>query len=111
MIGEAGLAPFELYPGIFVTTEEKYGKRHSGKPSSWRQLVAQTWPSFQGSVSDGLLCISSPWLPVGDVSQPLVGTCAFQVAELRGSPHQLTLSRNFVSALIWSAKNGIPKST
>jgi hypothetical protein len=36
----------------------------------------------------------SPRLPVGDFSQPLVGTSAFQGAKLSGSPHQLILSRN-----------------
>jgi hypothetical protein len=42
---------------------------------------------------------SPPRLPVGDFSQPLVGPGAFQVAELRGSPHQPTLSRNSQSVL------------
>jgi hypothetical protein len=67
--------------------------------------------AFLGTASALLLNINPPRLPVGDFSQPLVGTGAFQVAELRGSPHQLTLSRNSVSALMWSAKNGIPKSS
>jgi hypothetical protein len=42
-----------------------------------------------GISSAGLLSISPPRLHVGDFSQPLVGTGAFQVAELRCSPHQL----------------------
>jgi hypothetical protein len=33
------------------------------------------------------------------LSQPLVGTSAFQVAELRGSPQQLSLSWNSQSVL------------
>jgi hypothetical protein len=51
-------------------------------------------PTFLGTASTGLLSISPPWLPMGDLNQPLVGTSAFQVAELRGSPRQLTLSQN-----------------
>jgi hypothetical protein len=52
-----------------------------------------------GTASVGLLNISPPRLPVGDFSQPLVGKSASQVTELRGSPHQLTLSRNSQSVL------------
>jgi hypothetical protein len=63
-----------------------------------------------GTASAGLLSISAPWFPVGDFSQPLVGASVFQVAELRGSPHQLTFeSKLSVSALMWSVKNGIPR--
>jgi hypothetical protein len=36
VIGEAGRAPFELYPGICLTTEEKHGKPQSEQPSSQR---------------------------------------------------------------------------
>jgi hypothetical protein len=74
-LGNAGRAPFELYPGIYLTTQENHRK------------------------------------PVSDFSQSLIGTGAFQFAELRGSPHRLTLSRNSVIALMWSAKNGILKSS
>jgi hypothetical protein len=65
---------------------------------------------FSGAAKTGLLIISPPRLHVGVFSQPSVGTSAFQVSELRGSPHQLTLSRNSVSALMWSAECVIPKS-
>jgi hypothetical protein len=34
--GEAGRAPFALCPHIHLTTEEKHGKPHSGRPSSHR---------------------------------------------------------------------------
>jgi hypothetical protein len=50
--------------------------------------------SHLGAASTGLLDINPPWLTVGDLRQPLVGTSAFQVAEIRGSTHQLPLSRN-----------------
>jgi hypothetical protein len=36
-----------------------------------------------GAASAGLLSISLPRLPAGDFSQPLAGTSAFQVAELK----------------------------
>jgi hypothetical protein len=67
--------------------------------------------AFWGAALTGTLSISSPRLPVGDFSQLLVGTRDFQVAEVRGSLHQLILSRICVSALMWWAKNGIPKSS
>jgi hypothetical protein len=47
----------------------------------------------------------------GYFSQPSVGRSAFKVVGLKGSPHQLALSRNSVNALMWSAKNGITKSS
>jgi hypothetical protein len=37
-----------------------------------------------------LLSINPPLLAAGEFSQPTVGTSAFQVAELRGSPHRIT---------------------
>jgi hypothetical protein len=110
IVGEGGPCSFELYPGICLKTQENHGKSHSVQPSSWGQLVAPTWTSF-GATSAGLLSISAPRLPVGGFSQPLVGTGTFQVAEIMSSPHQQTLSRNSVTALMWSAKNGIPKSS
>jgi hypothetical protein len=45
--------------------------------------------AFSETASAGLLNINPPRLQVGDFSQPLVGTGAFQVAELGGSTHQL----------------------
>jgi hypothetical protein len=98
MIGEGGRAPFELYPGICLTTEEKHGK-----PVRVAENLVTTRCAdlavFLGTASAGLLSISPPRLPVGDFSQPFVDTRAFQVAELRGSPHQPTLSRNSQSVL------------
>jgi hypothetical protein len=61
--------------------------------------ITPTWPSFLQTASAGLLSISSPRSPVSDVSQPLVGTSDSQVAELRGSSHQLTLSQSTQSVL------------
>jgi hypothetical protein len=111
MTGEGGPCPFELCLGICLATEEKHGKPQSGLPSSWRLLVAQTYLPFYGQPRLACWTISPPRSPVGDFSQPLVGTGAFQVAEVRGSPYHLTLSWNPVSDLMWSANNGIPKSS
>jgi hypothetical protein len=57
--------------------------------------LAPTWLSFEGQPR--LACWSSVHL--GYSSQPLVGASAFQVAVLRGSPQQLTSSRNSRSVL------------
>lgn len=43
------------------------------------------------TASAGLVTISPPRLNVGDFSRPSVGASSFQFAEIRGSPHQLTL--------------------
>jgi hypothetical protein len=73
-------------------------------------LVGPTWLSFEGQPR--LACCTSVHVCYPeDFSQPSIGTSAFQVPGLRGSPHQLTSSRKSVSALIWSAKDGIPKSS
>jgi hypothetical protein len=60
--------------------------------------VAPTWLSFEGQPR------LASWTSVhlgypGDFSQPSVGTSAFRVAVTRGSPHQLTSSRNSRSVL------------
>jgi hypothetical protein len=52
-----------------------------------------------GAASTGLLIIRPHRLPVSDFSPPLVGTGAFQIAELRGSPHRLTSSQSSQSVL------------
>jgi hypothetical protein len=52
-----------------------------------------------GAASTGLLSISPPQLPVGDLSQPLVGIISFQVAELSGSAHRLTSRQSSQSVL------------
>jgi hypothetical protein len=81
------------------------GNRVVGDYSLRRMVV------FLGTSSAGFLRIIPPLLPVADFSQPLVGTSAFQVAEIRGSLHQLTLSRNSEVSALMSAKNGIHKSS
>jgi hypothetical protein len=93
-LGLAGRAPFDSYPDICHTTKENHERPQSRQTSSQKLLVASTWLPFSGAASTGVLSISPPRLPVGDFSQPLFGTSAFQVTELRGSPHQLSSSQN-----------------
>jgi hypothetical protein len=98
IIGKGSPARFELYPGICFTTEEKYGKPQSASRAAIIMLFAPTWLSFEGQprlACCSLLRLRYPWI----FSQPLVGTSAFKVAVLRGSPHQLTSSRNSGSVL------------
>jgi hypothetical protein len=58
-----------------------------------RLILAPTWLSFVGQPR--LACWTSVHLShPADFRQPSVGKNAFQVAELRGSPHQLPSSRS-----------------
>jgi hypothetical protein len=56
--GEAGRAPFELCPGICLTTEEKLGKKGIRVASGL--IVAPTWLSFEGQPR--LACCTSDHL-------------------------------------------------
>jgi hypothetical protein len=100
-VGKAGIVSFELYTGICLTTEEKDGKPLSVQPSGDYPFhrLDLLGVGVVGVAWIGLLIIGSRRLPVGDFSQPSFGTSAFQVAELRSSPHQLILSRNSHSEL------------
>jgi hypothetical protein len=84
-----------------ITENLSQGSRVVGDYSLYRLGRLFLW-----TASAGLLSVSPPRLPVGGFRQPLVGTSAFQVAELRDSPH--FESKFSVRALMWSAKNGIP---
>jgi hypothetical protein len=90
LMGKASRASLQLHPGKSRNWEKHEKTQYSSHRTTRRADLAVFW----GTASAGLLSISSPCLPVGDFSQPSVGTSAFPVAEVRGSPHQLTLSRN-----------------
>jgi hypothetical protein len=66
--GEAGRAPFELCPGIRLTTEEKHEEPQSGLPSSHRTTRCTDLAVYLGTTSAGLLHVSSPRLPGGPQS-------------------------------------------
>jgi hypothetical protein len=95
---KAGRAPFVLYPGICLTTEEKHGKPQSVYPSSHSTTSCAHLAALRGTASAGLLHVSSPRLP-GGLQSALGRHSALQVAALRGSLHQLTLGPNCRSVL------------
>jgi hypothetical protein len=84
VMGRRAVPLFSLCPGIRLTTEEKHGESQ-GSRAARGLLVAPTWLSFEGLPR--LACWTSDrhGFP-GDFSQPAVGTGAFRVAVLRGSP-------------------------
>ena len=100
--GSAGRAPTLhqfLGPGIYLTTEENHGKtsvRAPEKCSAYQRrarFVWSTWPST------GVLEPAAVGLHVGRRGQPSGRVDICRVAELRDSPHQLTLSRSSRSGL------------
>jgi hypothetical protein len=68
------------------------GVRGQGSRAARGLLVAPTRLSFEGLPRLACWTSNHPGLP-GDFSRPSVGTGAFRVAVLRGSPHQLILIR------------------
>jgi hypothetical protein len=99
MTGEGGPCPFWIIPWHLPYNWGKARKTLVRVAELLETTCSADLAAFLGTASAGLLNISPPRLPVGDFSQPLVGVGAFQVAELWGSPHQPTLSRNSQSAL------------
>jgi hypothetical protein len=98
VMGRRAVPLFSLCPGIRLTTEEKHGEPQSGQPSS---PGTARWPDlavFWGTASAGLLDVRSTRFPRW-LQSALGRQSAFRVAVLRGSPHQLTLSRNSRSVL------------
>jgi hypothetical protein len=71
---EACRAPFELYPGICLTTDEKHGKPRSGWLSRWRPLDAPTWPSSKGQPRLAYWASAHLGYPSRDFNKPPVGT-------------------------------------
>jgi hypothetical protein len=90
-LGKAGRAPFELYPGICLTTEEKHEKLSQGSrvagDYSLRRLSclfmdSLGWPAEHQSTS-----VTRGWLQSALVRHRCLPSC-----RIKGSPHQLTLS-------------------
>jgi hypothetical protein len=78
--GEADSAPFELYPGICLATEEKHGRRQTVYPSSHSTARCAHLVSFEGEPR--LACCTSVHLGYpGDFNKPSVGTGAFQLPD------------------------------
>jgi hypothetical protein len=89
MIGGGWPCPFFSYTLAFTLQLRK--STHNLSQGS--QLVLHTghcadFAAFFGVTWTGLLSTIPRQLPMGDFSQPFVGTSAFIVAELRGTSHQ-----------------------
>jgi hypothetical protein len=111
VVGEAGRAPFESYPGIWLTTAQKHGKPQSGQPISHRTTRCADLAVFWGTASAGLLHVSSPRLCEG--LQSVLGRhrCLPSCRSKGLSRSAFFESKLSISALMWLAKNGIPKSS
>jgi hypothetical protein len=94
--GEAGRTPFKNFPEISLTTQEKHGKPRSGKPNRVRHWSLYRLGRLIGDILDWPAEHRS-----SSVHRELLQT-AFR-------RNHLTLSRNSVSALMWSTKNMTPK--
>ena len=70
----------KLYPGIFITTEEKHGNPQPGHTKS----------------------ACSRFHSVGEVCRHFISAYVYKAAQLSGSPHQLTSSRvSQLGILLW----------
>jgi hypothetical protein len=98
-----GPCPFSHYALAFALQPRKSMENLSqGSRAARGLLVAPTWPSSEGQPRLSCWTSDHPGFP-GDFSQPSVGTGAFRVTVLRGSPHQLTSSRNSRS-MLWCGR-------
>jgi hypothetical protein len=84
--------PLLNYALAFVLQLRKSTENLSQGSQVVRYYSLHRFHCLLGAALTDLLSVWPPWLPMGDFSQPLVSTNAFQVAELRGSLHQLNLS-------------------
>jgi hypothetical protein len=96
--GEAGRAPFELCLAFALQLRKSTENLSQGGRVTTGLLVVPTWLSFEGQPRLACWTLVHLGYP-GDLSQPSVGTSAYRVAVLRGSPHQQTSSRNSRSVL------------
>jgi hypothetical protein len=83
----AGRAPFYLYSGICLTTEEKHGK-----PQCWVLHVASTWPPCRGGLDWPAVHPSSSVDREG-LQTALGRRRCLPSRRTKGFPYQITLSR------------------
>jgi hypothetical protein len=97
--------------GIRLTTEEKHGKPQSGQPSSQGTARCADLAVFWGTGSAGLLDVRSPRFP--RCIQSAIGrNRCLPSCRTKGFPASANFeSKLSVSGLMWSPKNGIPKSS
>jgi hypothetical protein len=107
-LGKARLAPFELYPGICHTPEEKHGKPQS-VPRVIRPLVAPTLLSYDGQAR--LPCWASvTTVSRGELQSALGRHKCLPSCQIMGSPASAYFeSKLSISALMRSAQTEIPK--
>jgi len=83
-----------LYPGIRLNTEKKIREKYQSgysKSASWTRLIGRHGHRSTSSLDDSIVP-GLPFDPLGDLGQPSVSAGLCRDAELKGSPHQLTLS-------------------
>jgi hypothetical protein len=96
-LGKAGRAPFELYPGICLTTEEKHGKPQpllvirAENPRALKDLLKGTLPVIWKSNSEAWVTatISEDWF----------------------SHHFVPEVKNIVLIIIFLSKEKLPRHT
>jgi hypothetical protein len=86
-----GRAPFEFILEFDMQLRNSAENISQFSRVVWRLLFAPPWPSFRVSLGWPAENKSTS-VTMGDFSQFLVGTSAFQFAELRSSLHHLILS-------------------
>jgi hypothetical protein len=98
-----GPCPLYHYALAFALQLRKSTENFSqGSRAAWGLLVAPTWLTFEGLPRLACLDVRSPRFPRW-LQSPLDRPGAFRVAVLRGSPHQLTSSRNSRS-MLWCSR-------
>jgi len=100
----------ELCPGIYLKTEENHGKCSVRAAESAWQFTAEhhSFGRLGYRLPVAATCLLAPvalGLHFERRDQPSARVNICRIAELRGSPRQLTLSRNSqLGFLVWSAK-------
>jgi hypothetical protein len=98
VMGRRAVPLFSLRHEIALQLRKSMENLSQGRGAATGLLDAPTWLSFEGLPR--LACWTSDHHSFpNDFSQPSVGTGAFRVVVLWGSPHQLTSSRNSRSML------------
>jgi hypothetical protein len=110
-MGRRAVPLFSLCPGIRLTPEVKHGKPQSGQSSSQGTVRCAYFAVLWGTASPGLLDVGSPrfprWLQSALGRHRCLTSC-----RTKGFPASANFNPKLsVSALIWSAQNGIPKSS
>jgi hypothetical protein len=109
---DAGRAPFQLYPGICLTTDENTENLSQDSPvATGLTTRCADLAVFSGTASAGLLHVSSPRLP-GRLQSALGLHRCLPSCRTKGFPASADFEPKLsVGALMWTVKNAIPKSS